>query len=288
MAQTYTNWELIIVNDGSTDNTLDVLAEYSLKDSRIMVLNSEINQKIPASLNLGFSKATGELYTWTSDDNAFHRNALEIMAYTITRHPDIDLVYADYDIVDFSGTVLRHVNCEDPRILKFKNIIGACFLYKKSLTDKIGLYDTNFFLAEDYEYWIRAYLNGNLHHIPVCLYDYGWHEKSLTTTKKNEIREMAYKAKAKHESELLSKCVDLQEKDEFYWSMLSHFQSIEAYNNHYIWYCKKDMSFAWYELRKILSAIVDETLHRLTALIPRSIRKCLKIFGTVHDILLPK
>ena len=66
--QTYTNWELIIVNDCSTDDTQKIIEEYQQKDKRIIVINNEKNLKLPASLNRGFEEASGEYYTWTSDD----------------------------------------------------------------------------------------------------------------------------------------------------------------------------------------------------------------------------
>ena len=67
--QTLQNWELIIVNDCSTDNTLQVAQSFAEKDNRIKVITNEYNSKLPASLNNGFRQAQGEYWTWTSDDN---------------------------------------------------------------------------------------------------------------------------------------------------------------------------------------------------------------------------
>ena len=66
--QTYQNWELIVVNDCSTDNTLEICSELSEKDSRIRVISNKKNLKLPNTLNAGFDAATGDYYTWTSDD----------------------------------------------------------------------------------------------------------------------------------------------------------------------------------------------------------------------------
>ena len=78
--QTYKNWELIIVNDCSTDQTPTIVDEYATKDSRIKIINNAMNLKLPKSLNIGFKEAKGEYYTWTSDDNIFKPTALEVMA----------------------------------------------------------------------------------------------------------------------------------------------------------------------------------------------------------------
>ena len=61
LAQSYQNWELIIVNDCSQDNTLKIINEYAQKDSRIKIINNDVNKKLPASLNIGFEAAKGDI-----------------------------------------------------------------------------------------------------------------------------------------------------------------------------------------------------------------------------------
>lgn len=219
--QSYTNWELILVNDCSTDNTLTILEEYVQSDSRIRLISNKINQKLPRSLNIGFAQASGELLTWTSDDNTYHSDALQVMSDTLRNHPDIDMVYADFNIVDLSGKILWEEKKKNPETLRFSNTVGACFLYRRSLADQIGEYDPSLFLAEDYEYWIRAYLKGNLMHIPQILYDYGWHDKSLTMTRKHDIGKATFSAKSKHFNALLNKCSCQAERNQFFWEMLN-------------------------------------------------------------------
>lgn len=77
--QTYKNWELIIVNDCSTDGTLQIIEEYAQKDNRIKYITNEVNSRTAQSLNNGFKLAKGEYYTWTSDDNMYKPNAVEKM-----------------------------------------------------------------------------------------------------------------------------------------------------------------------------------------------------------------
>ena len=75
--QTYNNWELIIVDDCSTDDTLSIANKYSSMDKRIHVIHNEVNKKLPASLNIGFRRAEGKYLTWTSDDNMYVSDALK-------------------------------------------------------------------------------------------------------------------------------------------------------------------------------------------------------------------
>ncbi len=218
--QTYKNFELVIVNDCSTDNTKKVLESYALRDQRIKVIHNETNLKLPNSLNRGFEEATGEYLTWTSDDNAYRPEAIAKMVIYLDEHKDVDMVYCDFDVVELDGTYRSTTILMEPDELRFQNVVGACFLYRKELAEKIGKYDPDLFLAEDYEYWIKAYLNGKLHHISDVLYEYGWHEGSLTVTKERAIYHKTFEAKDKHFEDLLARCSTQEDKNKFYWNML--------------------------------------------------------------------
>ena len=222
LKQDYKDIELILVNDCSTDNTQQVLQYYQEQDKRIKVINNTENLKLPKSLNRGFLEAKGDYLTWTSDDNAYRSTALSEMAAYLDSHADVDLVYCDFDIINMDGSYRQTIITMDPEQMKYENAVGACFLYRKSLADTIGNYDPELFLAEDYEYWIRAYLNGNLFHLSKVLYDYGWHDKSLTVTKGQQVRHKTYEAKNKHFEALLSECYTQEEKNRFFDTMLSH------------------------------------------------------------------
>ncbi|SCY70303.1 glycosyltransferase family 2 protein [Butyrivibrio sp. INlla14] len=220
LTQTYENLEIIVVNDCSTDGTKAIIEKYASLDSRVNVINNETNQKLPRSLNIGFRSATGDYLTWTSDDNQYHVNAIEKMVRFLDQNEDYDLVYTDFSVVYMDGTLREKARKDEPDKIKYINPVGACFLYRRELAERIGEYDPDMFLAEDYEYWIRAYLNGNLHHISEDLYDYGWHDKSLTSTRTAEIRKQTYKAKFKYEKGLLERCVNQDERNLFYWEQL--------------------------------------------------------------------
>ena len=103
--QTYKKFELIVINDCSTDDTELVVKKYQEKDSRIKLLNNEVNLKIPRSLNRGFEIAQGEYFTWTSDDNIFLKDAIQKMVDALEKNPGIDMVYADYQKIDDKGNI---------------------------------------------------------------------------------------------------------------------------------------------------------------------------------------
>lgn len=166
------------------------------------------------------------------------------MASALSNNPNIDMVYTDFYIVDMNGNIKSEEKKQDPDSLRFFNTVGACFLYRKSLAHKIGQYDPDLFLAEDYEYWIRAYIYGNLMHIPQNLYDYGWHDKSLTITRKNEIGKQTFKAKIKHIDALLGKCHNQSERNEFFWETLGHLSNKVDYVNARKRFYAMDKAFA--------------------------------------------
>lgn len=74
--QTYTDLELVIVNDCSTDYTETIIMKFVNEDKRVKYIRNDENMKLPGSLNVGFSHATGEYYTWTSDDNMYQEQAV--------------------------------------------------------------------------------------------------------------------------------------------------------------------------------------------------------------------
>ncbi|WP_051233584.1 glycosyltransferase family 2 protein [Butyrivibrio sp. NC3005] len=272
--QTYNNIELIIVNDCSTDNTKSIMENWARRDNRIRVVNNGTNQKLPRSLNNGFAMATGEYLTWTSDDNKYHPDAIETMVKYLDDNPQVDFVYTDFSIVNMDGSLREEMKKPEPDEMVYINPVGACFLYKKELADRIGVYDPDMFLAEDYEYWIRAYLDGNMVHLKKNLYDYGWHDKSLTATRRNEIRLQTYRAKAAHEEELIAYCNNQNDRNTFYWEQLSLIDDKKMYNSVRRGYYLKDKGFkskdlmrrfksSFYRIITAPKSIVEKGYHKI-------------------------
>lgn len=187
--QTFTDFELIIVNDCSTDDTLIIIEEYILKDQRIALINNEFNKKLPLSLNTGFEKAKGKYFTWTSDDNFYAPDALEKMVKVLETKPDFDLVYSDYYLIDNNNKVTGTRNMGDIN-QSFSKWYGAggCFLYKREVHFAIKGYNPAAFLIEDYDFFVRAYIKFNFFYLASPqLYYYREHETSLTATQSHTI-----------------------------------------------------------------------------------------------------
>lgn len=188
LEQSYQNIELIVVDDCSTDDTPKVIKTFMEQDARVKYIRNEINQKLPESLNIGFAQAKGEYYTWTSDDNRYRSNAIAEMVAYMEQDAQTGMVYCDYTIIDEAGKEKRENILEDPERLIWTNAVGACFLYRREVAEKVGRYDKGMFLAEDYDYWLRISQVSKLTHLNKNLYYYRQHGKSLTATRKEQIR----------------------------------------------------------------------------------------------------
>ena len=210
LEQTYRNFELIVINDGSTDNSSLIAHEYAKRDTRVTVTDQE-NMKIPRTLSRGFSMAKGEFYTWTSADNIMPRNYIETMVEALQSDPSLGMVYGNMRLIDAKGKIYRrHGWYEKPLasgnvILPnnayelntyANNTIGAAFMYRAEAGGILGEYSRYKHTLEDYDYWMRLNSLFKLRHIkseePV--YFYRWHNKSLTAQdKKLGITKSRYK-----------------------------------------------------------------------------------------------
>jgi glycosyltransferase involved in cell wall biosynthesis len=184
LAQTYRHWQLILVDDCSSDATPDIIAQYVARDPRIKSIRHETNMKLPGALNTGHAMATGRYLAWTSDDNRFLPSAIEDMVTFLENHPTIGLVYADCAVIDEAGQYVEDHPAQPVSSLAYQNALGPCFLYRRSVYEAVGSYDPEVFLAEDYEYWLRIYRQFELAPLHRLLYEYREHAQSLTSTAK--------------------------------------------------------------------------------------------------------
>ncbi len=183
LAQTYTNWELLILDDCSADSSPVIAREYAERDSRIQYYRNDKNLQLPRNLNKGFSFAKGEYLTWTSDDNRYKPQALERMACVLDENPEIQFVFASCRIIDGEGKEIEYisVNSHSPQMLVGTNSVGACFLYTRKVYERIGDYDPDLKLVEDFDYWQRICSCFKARGLEETLYEYRWHEGALTS-----------------------------------------------------------------------------------------------------------
>lgn len=186
--QSFTDFELICVDDASSDATPAILAAAAVADARIRLFRLDDNVGLPAALNHGFAAARGEYLSWTSDDNLPREQMLERLVAALDAHPDCAVAHSDYTIIDPQGAVIGFVQTDSGGGLLMGNRVGASFLYRREVDFALGGYDTMLFGAEDYDFWLRASAHYRFLHVAEDLYLYRKHPRSLTNSRAGAIQ----------------------------------------------------------------------------------------------------
>ena len=163
-------YEIIVVNDASSDNTKEVLANYE-DDCRIF--NLEENVGLAAARNFGIKKAKGMFVVFLDADDYIHRDLLNVQRLFLMENNSIDAVSTDYWLVDEQGTHIQHVNAE-------KKPIACGIMFRKDYLFHIGLYDESFRAREEEDLRIRWLNRYRIHNLILPLYRYRMHESNLT------------------------------------------------------------------------------------------------------------
>ena len=185
LKQTYSNFELIIVNDGSNDGTEDIVLNLRNCDPRVIYIPFLENSGLPASLNHGIKIAKGNYITWTSHDNILMPNALEYMLHELV-NTSSDFVYADCLVVNEKGEETGFLKAKPIENILFSNVVHACFLYRREVYKNVGEYDSDLKLIEDWDYWLRCAQKCKMTNISQTLYQFRHHDSSLTSQIKTE------------------------------------------------------------------------------------------------------
>ena len=187
LKQTYNNWELLIVDDGSIDNTKDTVNKY-LNDKRIKYIYQE-NKGQGAARNLGIKNSNGDYIAFLDSDDKWSEEKLQKQTEAFGKYPDIDFCFTA-DIINTENKIIVEKRYENKTNLPFYKLSGigisvpSSHVYKKTSFTKIGNFDENRDLIglEDNEWSIRGY-NLKGYYIDEPLTEYFMHEGQIT--KKN-------------------------------------------------------------------------------------------------------
>ncbi|MCP4221056.1 MAG: glycosyltransferase family 2 protein [bacterium] len=149
-AQTYTNWELIIVDDNSNDNSRELVESYIKKypQYRIRQFHNKTGPSgTPTPINIGVRNMEGEYFAWLSSDDAYMPTKLEEQVRLLEKRPDIAMVHTSISFMDDDGTEYKERIIEDLdqdeffiRMLEKNLVNGNTVVIRKSILDKVGLY----------------------------------------------------------------------------------------------------------------------------------------------------
>ena len=185
LSQTYQNFELIIIDDCSQDNSLEIIHQYSSRNNKIRLFQNTKNLGLPSTLNYGHYLSRGNYLTWTSDDNIYDNRAIEdMLVFAINQNSAF--VYANCEVIDDANNIVGFLKAKNPENLFFENCVGACFLYSKEFVEKVGNYNPERIYLEDYDYWLRGLSKFKLTPLNKNLYKYRLHKNNLTAAIEND------------------------------------------------------------------------------------------------------
>lgn len=163
IAQTYQKWELLIVDDGSTDSSVQIMQEYCSRDRRIQMILSTGNEGVASARNKGIQAAKGEYIAFLDSDDLWKAEKLEIQIHYMQEH-NCGFVYSAYDVIDeknvYKKTITPYWDKVSYKKLLNTNIIACCTAVIKSEYIKDNLMPQ--LKHEDYATWLNILKNHQL------------------------------------------------------------------------------------------------------------------------------
>jgi glycosyltransferase involved in cell wall biosynthesis len=175
--QTYRHMEIILIDDGSTDATPDIIYHYARDDSRIRFFSNEVNRRLIYTLNRGVSIATGEFIMRADADDICDANRLEQQLNFMFRYPETDVCSAGCRYIDINGKVIHHMMPKTTltKALYFQSFfstpVNHAITLAKTEVMKNNPYDPDYLHSEDFELFSRLLAKGyKLRNVPMELY----------------------------------------------------------------------------------------------------------------------
>lgn len=191
LSQSHNNFELIIIDDGSTDNTLEIIT--SFKDHRIILLKNTINEGIVKSLNKGISIAKGHYIARMDADDIAHPRRIEIQINYLKKNPTTKILGTCCQVINESGKVINKINMP----LSWENIkiallftcpiIHPTIMFDSEIKNEF-IYDQDFLHTEDWYLWTQLAYKYKVENLKTHLLKYRIHSNKISITKKTFIQ----------------------------------------------------------------------------------------------------
>lgn len=185
--QNYADFEHIVVDGGSTDQTLAVLSDYSSRpDWPHLRWISERDKGQSDALNKGFRMATGEIIGWLNSDDRYRPGAFAVLTAALQSYPQAEILYGDYTLIDMGGQVMRirreiefsHFILQYHRVLY---IPTTSTFFRRRIFDDGNWINDRLHYAMDYDFFLRLASRGyRFRHVPHLLADFRLHPESKT------------------------------------------------------------------------------------------------------------
>lgn len=187
LEQTYENWELIIIDDASTDRSTEIIKTY--KDKRIRLLCNEINKGISESTNKGIKKSRGKYIALLDDDDIAEKDRLTLQVSYLEMHTEIDILGGRTTLIDKSGDVIDYsgIPRNNPKYIKAV-LLFSCMdfwngtaMIRREFIENFHLYYKNgCYGMQDYRFYMESSKVGNISTIPQFVLRHRLHSGSET------------------------------------------------------------------------------------------------------------
>lgn len=181
LIQTLTDWELLVIDDGSTDDTPQVLEKYR-NHPQITIITQE-NKGLNVTNNVAVRRARGEYIMRLDADDYLDENCLLVLSSILDQKPEVGLVYPDYHHVDEGGEILETVRRkkigEEVELLDLP-AHGACSMIRREVLLNLGTYSDEFSCQDGFDLWIKLIQQYQPYNVNIPLFYYRQHPMSLT------------------------------------------------------------------------------------------------------------
>lgn len=192
LSQNYKNIEYIVINDGSSDSTYQILKKY---DKKIKLINQN-NIGAVATLNKGWSLSNGKYLSYLSADDILSPQAISTMVNILESNKNIMCAYPNSDLIDKHSKVIKKNVCKETNlsdlVIKQECYIGPGAVFRADYYRKIGSWDQSFTLAPDRDFWIKLLKYGSFYMHPDSMAQYRMHGGSYSVKELSELKSREY------------------------------------------------------------------------------------------------
>ena len=177
-SQRYADWELLVVDDASTDDTRRILDAFATSEPRARVIHRDANAGLASCLNLALREARGGLVARMDADDQALPERFSLQVKFLDDHPEIAILGGGAQVIDRDGAAISQIHRPEEhddlaaRIYLENPFVHPTVMARRNVFEELGGYDTTLRRGQDYDLWLRAYRRFRMHNLPQPLINY--------------------------------------------------------------------------------------------------------------------